>query len=131
MPLTAEFSAIVDGTNGDTLLDSVNATLGQSPVTARGGIVHMPDRKGRTVELDVTIDRGRLEDMLRLAIKGPPDITGHLRLKTHLELPPGEASVPIRLHLKGDFQVAGARFTSDTVQAKIDELSRRARGKPN
>ena len=39
--------------------------------------------------------------------------------------------MPIRLRLKGDFHVATARFASDTVQAKIDELSRRARGKPN
>ncbi len=131
VPLTTEFTAIVDGTNGDTVLQSVEATIGRTPLKARGGIVHMPGQKGRTVELDITIDGGRLEDMLRLAIEGEPDMTGRLKLKTHLELPPGEASVPIRLRLKGDFHVATARFASDSVQAKIDELSRRARGKPN
>jgi hypothetical protein len=131
VPLTTEFTAIVDGTNGDTVLQSVEATIGRTPLKARGGIVHMPGQKGRTIELDITIDGGRLEDMLRLAIEGEPDMTGRLKLKTHLELPPGEASVPIRLRLKGDFHVATARFASDTVQAKIDELSRRARGKPN
>ena len=130
VPLTTEFTAIVDGTNGDTVLQSVEATIGKTPLKARGGIVHMPGPKGRTVELDITIDGGRLEDMLRLAIEGEPDMTGRLKLKTHLELPPGEASVPIRLRLKGDFHVATARFASDTVQNKIDELSRRARGKP-
>jgi hypothetical protein len=130
VPLTTEFTAIVDGTNGDTVLQAVEATIGRTPLQARGGIVHMPGRKGRTVELDITIDRGRLEDMLRLAVEGEPDMTGGLKLKTHLELPPGEASVPIRLRLKGDFHVATALFASDTVQAKIDELSRRARGKP-
>jgi hypothetical protein len=132
LPLTTSFTATVDGTNGDTILDAVDATLGRSHLTARGGVFHRPRQKGRTVELDVVIDKGRLEDMLRLAIKGePPDMTGALRLKTHLELPPGEQSVPIRLHLKGNFHVAGARFTSNTMQAKIDELSRRGRGKPN
>jgi hypothetical protein len=100
MPLTTEFTAIVDGTNGDTILQAVQATLGRTPLTARGGIVHMPGRKGRTIELDITIDRGRLEDMLRLAVEGEPDMTGGLKLKTHLELPPGEASVPIRLRLE-------------------------------
>jgi hypothetical protein len=130
VPLTTEFVAIVDGTNGDTILDAVKATIGRTHLTARGGVVHMPGPKGRTVELDVTIDDGRLEDMLRLAIEGKPDMTGHLKLKTHLEVPPGEASVPLRLRLKGQFHVATARFSSDTVQAKIDELSRRARGKP-
>jgi AsmA-like protein len=130
LPLTTDYVAIVDGTNGDTVLDSVKATLAKTPLTARGGIVHMPNQKGRTVELDVVIEKGYLEDMLRLAIKGPPDMTGRMMLKSHLELPPGEASVPIRLNLKGNVHVAGARFTSDTVQSKIDELSRRARGKP-
>jgi AsmA-like protein len=131
LPLTTDYVAIVDGTNGDTVLDSVKATLARTPLTARGGIVHMPNQKGRTVELDVTVDKGRLDDMLRLAIKGEPDMTGRLSLKSHLELPPGEVDVPIRLKLKGSFHVAGAQFTSDTVQSKIDELSRRARGKPS
>ncbi len=35
MPLHTEFHAHVDGTNGDTLLEPVNATLGQSHFTAR------------------------------------------------------------------------------------------------
>jgi hypothetical protein len=131
LPLTTAFTAIVDGTNGDTVLDAVSATLGRTPLQARGGIVHMGEDKDRTVELDVRIDNGRLEDVLRLALKDePPAMLGALHLETHLELPPGKTKVPMRLKLNGHFGVAAARFTSNTVQSKIDELSRRSRGAP-
>lgn len=131
MPLNTTFTAIVDGTNGDTILDDVTATLGHTPLHARGGVVHMGAEKDRTVELDVRIDNGRLEDILRLALKDePPAMLGGLHLETHLELPPGKTKVPLRLKLNGHFGVASARFTSNTVQSKIDELSRRGRGTP-
>ena len=131
VPLTTDFSAIVDGTNGDTLLTRVNAVLGQSKITAKGGIVHVEGRKGRTVQLDATITGGHLEDVLHLATDSePPAMSGALNLTTHIDLPPGEADVPIRLRLKGSFDVASARFSSDKVQRKIDELSRRGRGTP-
>src|SRR5262249_6561456 len=91
----------------------------------------MGTEKDRTVELDVRIDNGRLEDVLRLALKDePPAMLGGLHLHTHLELPPGKTKVPLRLKLKGDFRVGSAKFTSRTVQSKIDELSRRGRGTP-
>ncbi len=131
MRLDTVYTAIVDGTNGDTYLKPVRAILGQTHLTADGGIVHTPGKKGRTVELDVLIDDGRLEDILMLAVDSvPPDMSGALRLKTRLELPPGDLPVPRRLYLKGDFHVAAARFASSTVQDKIDELSRRGSGRP-
>jgi AsmA-like C-terminal region len=131
MPLDTVYTAIVDGTNGDTFLKPVRAILGRTHLTAEGGIVHTPGRKGRTIELDVMIEDGRLEDVLRLAIDStPPDMSGALKMKTRLELPPGDRPVPRRLYLKGEFHVASARFASNKVQAKIDELSRRGRGRP-
>jgi hypothetical protein len=60
----------------------------------------------------------------------PPAMFGGLHLETHLELPPGKGKVPLRLKLNGHFRVDAARFTSNTVRSKIDELSRRARGAP-
>jgi uncharacterized protein involved in outer membrane biogenesis len=131
VPLDTTFTAIVDGTNGDTILNPVHATLGRTHLTAAGGIVHTPGRKGRTVSLTVSIEHGRLEDVLRLAIDAePPAISGALTLQTRFELPPGSQEVPERLYLKGQFRVASARFSSTKVQDKIDELSRRGRGRP-
>lgn len=131
VPLETVFTAIVDGTNGDTLLDPVKARLGETPIEATGGVVHVEGRKGRTVSLDVKIEKGRLEDVLRLALDQEPEpLSGVLSLKTQLEIPPGPTPVPKKLQLEGDFTVHNLAFASDTLQEKIDDFSRRARGKP-
>jgi len=131
LPLETTFLALVDGSNGDTLLEDVRAVLGTTPLSAKGGIVHTPGRQGRTVSLKVGIANGRLEDVLRLAIDEPrPPMTGALTLDTTLELPPGEPRVADRLALDGSFIVDDLRFTSRGIQDKIDEFSRRGRGQP-
>ncbi len=131
LPLDTSFVALVDGSNGDTILKDVQARLAGTPITARGGIVHTPGRKGRTVALDAVIENGRLQDVLKLAVDAAtPPMTGGLGLTTNLLLPPGDASVAERLELKGNFMVTQLRFASSTVQDKVDEFSRRGRGRP-
>src|SRR5207247_838328 len=123
VPLHATYHAVVDGTNGDTILDPVDASLLKTSIVARGGVVDTPGKHGRTVSLDVQIDQGRIEDVLRLAVKSPtPPMTGALKLKTKFVLPPGHEDVVKKLRLDGQFAIAGARFTSFDVQSKIDEL---------
>jgi len=128
--LKTRFAAVVDGTNGNTWLEPVEATLlDSSRIVARGEVVRSEDVKGRKVYLQVTIDDARIEDILRLAIKSKQmPLTGHMKLQTTFLLPAGEADVPQRLQLDGAFSIAKARFTSFNVQQRIDTLSRRGRG---
>jgi hypothetical protein len=127
--LKTQFHAIVDGTDGDTYLQPVNAQLGRSSVVARGGVYGKPGVKGKTVALDVTVTDSRIEDMLLLAVKSKqPLMTGSMTFTTKFELPPGDQDVSMKLYLKGEFGVSSARFTSFKVQDKVDELSQRARG---
>jgi len=126
MPLHATYHAIVDGTNGDTLLEKVDASFLNTSLTARGGVVKRPGKGGRTVELDVVIDDGRLEDVLLMAVKTPtPPMSGALKMTTRFELPPGDRDVVEKLQLDGVFTIANASFASPLVQSKINELSRR------
>jgi hypothetical protein len=130
VPLHARYHAIVDGTNGNTILDEVDASFLNTSIVARGAVAGEPQRPGRTVTLDLTMSQGRLEDVLRLAIKAPvPPMVGSLRLATKFVLPPGEEEVVRRLRLAGRFTIAGTRFTDRTVQDKINELSHRGSGK--
>jgi hypothetical protein len=129
LPLTTQFHAIVDGTNGNTWLEPVNARLGRTPIVASGGIVERDGEDGRTVTLDVVIDEGRIEDVLRLVVKGAsPPMTGALNLKTKLVLPPGKGDPIEKLRLDGSFEVGSARFAKGSMQARMDELSEKARG---
>jgi len=130
MPLHTKFHAVVDGTNGDTHLDPVDATLLHSHIVARGDVISVPGQ-GHNITLDVRVQPGQLADMLALAVQTePPVMTGSLVLHTQLHLPPGPDSVTQKLRLKGNFAVTNAHFTDPKVQDKIDQLSLRGQGEP-
>jgi len=127
--LTTSYQAIVDGTNGDTILERVDARLNNSPITAKGSVVRTVGVKGRHIELDVRLDGARLEDLLQLAVKAAqPPLTGRIDLTTRMVLPAGQEDVVDRLELDGAFRLAQARFTNLNVQHQITTLSRRGRG---
>ena len=131
MPLHTKFHAIVDGTNGDTHLLPVDAMLAHSHIIASGDVVRAQGVPGHDIALDVTVSPARIEDMLKLGVKtSPPVMTGDLVMHASLHLPPGQGTVLDRLHLKGNFQITDAHFTSDKIQNKVDELSLRGQGKP-
>jgi hypothetical protein len=129
--LDTTFSATVDGTNGDTLLHPVIAHLLNTIIVAQGGVVKSPDKKGRLIDLDVTVNQGRLEDLMRLAVKSDkPPMTGAITFHTKFDLPHENASIADRLNLAGKFDVAHGEFTSESVSSKIETLSRKGQGKP-
>jgi len=127
--LRTEFHAIVDGGDGDTLLQPVNAHFLHSKILARGGATGIRGVPGKEIALYLAMSGDRLEDLLRLAIKSDkPFMTGIVSLKTKFNLPPGDVDVIDKLALDGQFQVADARFMSAVVQEKVETLSRRALG---
>lgn len=130
MPLHTKFHAIVDGTNGDTYLQPVDAQLLHSHIVAIGQVVRAP-QGGHNITLDVSVGPARIEDLLQLAVKTePPIMNGAVTLKTKLVLPPGNASVTNKIQLKGTFAITNATFSNEKVQARVDQLSLRGQGKP-
>jgi hypothetical protein len=131
VPLHTAFHATVDGTSGDTYLQPLQATLLDSGLVATGSIVRTNEPQGHDVKLEVVIEHGRIEDLLKLAVRRNPAIMlGRLQLKTNFDLPPGEPDITDRLKLAGTFQVAEAQFTNPKIQDKVDSLSLRSQGKP-
>jgi hypothetical protein len=59
VPLRTDFSATVDGTNGDTLLHPVHALLGESVIVAWGSVENVP-KKGHDILLEVTTPKARI-----------------------------------------------------------------------
>lgn len=128
--LHTEFRAVVDGTSGDTYLKPVKASFLHSSFTAAGSVVRLKKSKGHDIELDVSLDQARIEDLLTLGVRTEPAImTGPVQMKTRLSLFPGDATVADRLRLAGDFHVLRAHFTNEKVQSKIDSLSLRSQGR--
>ncbi len=131
LPLQTTFRALVDGTNGDVRLHQVDITLGQSLLQASGEVVGTKGIKGKRVTLEVTGNDVKMTDLLLFTVRTrPPAMTGTLKMKSSFDLPRGEGDVLDRLRLAGSLTIGGAQFTTDTVQDRIDDLSRRARGRP-
>jgi hypothetical protein len=130
--LHTDFKVIVDGTNGNTVLTSVTAKFLDTVVETRGAVVDVyPQIRGRTIALEATISRGRIEDLLVLALKSDsPFLTGSARLKTKILIPESDEDLVDRLRLDGQFDLGGVRFTGSTTQEKVDLLSRKGQGKP-
>ena len=131
VPLATKFHAIVDGTSGDTYLEPVQAKILNSSLVAKGSVVRVKIPPGHQVVLNVTVNPARIEDLLKLGVRtDPPVMTGAARLRTKLDLSPGEADVSKRLRLAGDFQISQAHFTNEKIQSKLDVLSMRGQGRP-
>lgn len=129
--LKTVFEATVDGTNGNTMLHPVRATIMHTTIVTNGAVLKVDGQKGRTIELDVSVNNGRIEDLLKLAVKADrPPLTGNVSLHTKFDLPAGEGDVVRKLKLVGNFGVDHAFFTDPAVRGKIKSLSRRGQGKP-
>jgi hypothetical protein len=130
-PLHTKYRAVVDGTNGDTYLERIDAAFLNSSLVAKGAVLDAPKgTHGRIVTLDIDMQRARIEDVMRMAVAtAKPPMTGALKLVTKFLLPPGESDVSQRLQLDGRFSITGAQFTNYDVQGKIASLSHLGRAK--
>lgn len=143
LPLVTSFHAQVDGTNGDTRLQQVEATLGRSHFFVQGSVLRVaetaeatqpgkPQLGGHQIALTVDVDRGRIEDFLRLASRsGSVLMTGDVQVMSSVQIPPGPEHVHLRMKMDGRFTLSGARFASSKIQGRIAELSLRGQGRPD
>ncbi len=128
--LRTQYKAVVDGTNGNTLLDPVRAEFLHSQVKASGGVYKSGGSPGRTVRLEADCRNSQLQDMLELAVKGGQPMTGDIDFETKLEVLPGKENIADRLDLDGQFTVKKAHFTKLNLSEKVQALSRAGKGKP-
>ena len=129
VPLKTKFTAIVDGSDGDTYLKQVDASFLDTSMTAHGAVIGLEGVKGRRIEVDVDMQNGRIEDLLRLAVQSDkPILLGGARLKAKLIIPPEKRKVIDKLRLDGEFVLSQATFTDAGVQSKLTGLSRRGQG---
>lgn len=131
MALHTDYSAVVDGTNGDVILNQVIATFSRTTLVVRGEVVDLTPLRSRTVELDAVTQKGRIEDLLRLAVKTDnPAMTGNARVKVHIDIPEKNEDLLERMRLKGQFAVSDGLFTDAKIQGRVNVLSHKGQGEP-
>jgi len=132
MRLNTEFNAVVDGTNGNTYLKSVNAHFLSTTLLISGEIVKNSGQEDRAISLKVGSQSARVEDLLAIAVKSPnPLLTGDATLNTtvKLRLHQGQ-NIFDRLDVSGRFGITTAKFTANDVQDKINRFSQKSLGQP-
>ena len=128
--LKTQFRAYVDGTNGDTFLNRVEAQFGRTTVTVQGSIAHRQGHRGWVTEVRLTSRDGRVEDLLRPFITDPRSpMAGPISLNAHAELESGDDPFLDRLHIGGEFLISKGTFTHPDTQMNVDKLSAGAQGK--
>ena len=129
MPLNTTFHSIVDGTDGDTILENVDAKLGASELLCQGSVSHIPGSEGKTVSLTATTKQARMEDILKLVLgSAKAMIKGDVNFRSTILIPQGKQPVIDKLQLDGRFNLPSAVFTSPKVEQTLTTLSLRARG---
>jgi uncharacterized protein involved in outer membrane biogenesis len=132
MDLTTEFDAVVDGTNGNTYLKSVNAHFLHTSLLISGEIAKSSGQDDRKISLRVNSESARVEDLLKLATKSKtPMLSGDAALNTKVDLRLHQGqNIFDRLALDGRFAITSAKFSSTDTQSKINNFSQRALGQP-
>lgn len=131
LPVTTSYEALVDGTKGNVELQRVDITLGKSRLHAKGVVEGTKGVKGKRIVLNVKSNALDLAEFLKLVSKDArPLAEGTVTLDAALDLPQGKAKVLDRLALEGSVTAQRLKFTNPEVQEKIDDLSRRAQGRP-
>lgn len=127
--LVTQFDALVNGTQGDVLLRSINGHWGHTTVLGSGSIEGKPGRKGKTASLDFVVRNGRIDDVLYLFVRSPQaPLAGPTTFEAKVTIPPGKKKFVEKVVLDGQFEIPSARFTSSKTQNSVDKLSRQARG---
>jgi AsmA-like C-terminal region len=131
VPLHTDFSAIVDGTNGNTILKRVVARFLDSTLDVNGEVVDKTPRHGRTILLNAVAERAPVQNLLVLAVDSdPPVMTGTAHLRAKVLVGEGSADLIQKLRVDGQFDISRAQFTSHETERKIDTLSLKGQGRP-
>jgi hypothetical protein len=127
--LKSSFHATVDGTNGDIQLDRVTANFLNTSVVAKGEIAHHPGLDGKLTTVDLSVQNGQIQDVLRMFVHGHhPPLQGTTSFRAHAILPPGDQPFLHKLRLVSDFGIEDGQFAKPATQISVDRLSQRALG---
>ncbi|HVO63922.1 MAG TPA: AsmA-like C-terminal region-containing protein [Terriglobales bacterium] len=130
-PLKAHFEAEVNATNGDVLLQHVDAQLSGTEIVGLGTVV--PDsRHRRTATLDFSAQNGHVQDILFPFVHSPRSpVDGVASFRGRVILPSGNEPFLSKINLEADFGIDDARPTNPQTRQKLNEASERARGHPD
>ena len=116
----------INGLNANIVLHRIEAKTGRTVVHAGGDIMGSP----KVTDLELTVEKGRAEDLLRPFLHDQVPITGVVWLKSHAHIAPAGHGAKFldRLQMDGGFNVPAERLTNPGTEKKLTAFSQRAQG---
>jgi len=111
----------VNGTNGDVILNAVEVKSGNTTIRAHGQVTGSP--KITTLELEM--DRGRAEEILRLFMHQNVPVTGVASLHSLAWIGPTGKPFLQRLRVEGQFDLPATEATNPHIERSLSAFSAR------
>ena len=127
--ITSDFSATVNGLNGDVDLNAARVHYGRTTITGAGSVSDQEGVDGKVATFELSSREARVQDLVWMFISSnQPPMTGPIVFRAKATLNPGRQPFLNRVKLIGDFGISDAQYPHPDTQKKIDVLSARARG---
>lgn len=127
--LKADYSATVNGLNGDVKVDAAQVRFAGTVIDTAGSVTGQDGKQGKTAQFVLTSSKARVQDLLWIFIsENKPPMTGPIIFHAKATVPPDNRPFLKKLVLQGDFGIANAQYPHESTQRTVDVLSARARG---
>jgi hypothetical protein len=124
-PVEGTIQTTLHASNGSLDVRSIDVKIRDTGVHALGTI----NGKDNATNLDITVDHGRAEDLMRPFIHNEVPISGPVSLKSHAYVgPPGDGFMD-RLRMTGSLNVLREKLTDEKTEKSLSAFSERAQGK--
>ncbi len=124
MPVDGSMRCTLSGSSGDMDIHAIDLRIGETNIHVEGSIKGAP----KITNLDISVERGRAEDVMRPFIQNDVPISGLVWLKSHAYVgPPGDGFM-VRLRLNGSFEVPAEMLTNVKTEKSLSAFSERAQG---
>jgi hypothetical protein len=124
--VSGSVQATVNGLDGGVVLHTVELATGKTVVHAGGAIMGSP----KVANIDLDVEKGRAQDLMRPFVHDLPPITGVVWLKAHSRVAHGGEGVTFlqRLAVDGAFSVPAEKMTDHATEQSLTAFSARAQG---
>jgi hypothetical protein len=127
--LYGRFNTTLNALKGDVAIRSTQVHFLRTELQAVGAIHTIAHENGKTQSIEVTSDKARIEDLLRLfTAANTPALRGPISLRANITVPPGPQDFLRKLQLNGTFKIPQAEFLHANSRKSVNKLSNRARG---
>lgn len=124
--LKADYRVLVNGTNGDVMIQDTEVRTGKSLITASGSVVGKPNK----VNLTIATKDSRIEDLLKIVQHEDPSVVGKASFHAAVNLNNGPGKFLQRLDLKGEISVAQVSFVKPHTQHDMNAFAARVEKDP-